>query len=88
VSVLGVFTGAVALDPYPLLLKEATLAWSNCYAQGPGRPDFERAIELLSAERERLARLLTHQRPLGEIEAAFALASDKRAGAVKVTVLT
>ncbi len=88
VSVLGVFTGAVSLDPFPLLLKEATLAWSNCYAQGPGRPDFERAIELLSRERERLARLLTHQRPLGEIESALALASDKRAGAVKVTVLT
>jgi len=88
VSVLGVFTGAVSLDAFPLLLKEATLAWSNCYAQGPGRPDFECAIALLSDERERLAPLLTHQRPLGEIEAAFALASDKRAGAVKVTVLT
>jgi len=88
VSVLGVFMGAVSLDAFPLLLKEATLAWSNCYAQGPGRPDFERAIALLAAERERLAPLLTHQRPLAEIEDAFALASDKRAGAVKVTVLT
>jgi threonine dehydrogenase-like Zn-dependent dehydrogenase len=90
VSVLGVFMGAVSLDPYPLLLKEATLAWSNCYARswpGSPRPDFEDAAGLVDGERELLARLVTHSVPLGEVERGFEIASDKKAGAVKVSVL-
>jgi 2-desacetyl-2-hydroxyethyl bacteriochlorophyllide A dehydrogenase len=90
VSVLGIFLGAVSLDPYPLLLKEATLAWSNCYARSwPGSPraDFEDAVALVDAERELLARLVTHAVPLLEVERGFEIASDKKAGAVKVSVL-
>jgi 2-desacetyl-2-hydroxyethyl bacteriochlorophyllide A dehydrogenase len=90
VSVLGVFLGTVQLDPYPLLLKEATLAWSNCYArswQGSPRADFEDAVALVDGQRELLARLVTHSVPLGEVERGFEIASDKKAGAVKVSVL-
>jgi threonine dehydrogenase-like Zn-dependent dehydrogenase len=90
VSVLGVFLGTVELDPYPLLVKEATLAWSNCYARtslGSPRPDFEDAVALVDAKRELLTRLVTHSVPLGEVERGFEMASDKKAGAVKVSVL-
>jgi len=90
VSVLGVFLGSVQLDPYPLLLKEATLAWSNCYArswQGSPRADFEDAVALVDGQRELLARLVTHSVPLGHIERGFEIASDKKAGAVKVSIL-
>jgi 2-desacetyl-2-hydroxyethyl bacteriochlorophyllide A dehydrogenase len=87
ISVLGVFTAPIALDGYPLLLKEATLAWSNCYARERGRADFEEAVRIIDGERERLARLLTHSVPLDRIKDAYAAASDKKAGAVKVTVL-
>jgi 2-desacetyl-2-hydroxyethyl bacteriochlorophyllide A dehydrogenase len=96
VSVLGLFTGPVSVDPYPLLMKEASLHWSNCYARGgaavshgaaQSRADFADAIDLLGAERERLARVLTHAVPLAEIERAFALAADKKAGAIKVSVV-
>ena len=90
VSVLGVFLGSVQLDPFPLLLKEAALAWSNCYArssEGSPRPDFEDAVALVDRQRELLARLVTHSVPLGEVERGFAIASDKKAGAVKVSVL-
>ncbi len=90
VSVLGVFLGPVQLDPYPLLVKEATLAWSNCYArswQGSQRADFEDAVALVDGQRELLARLLTHSVPLGQVERGFEIASDKKAGAVKVSVL-
>ncbi|UCE87829.1 MAG: zinc-binding dehydrogenase, partial [Deltaproteobacteria bacterium] len=86
ISVLGVFTGRTAVDPLPLLMKEGTLAWSNCYAHGDDGADFEDAIRILDEHREGLGRLTTHQVPLEEIERAFALASDKKAGAVKVTV--
>jgi threonine dehydrogenase-like Zn-dependent dehydrogenase len=84
--VLGVFQGAVELDPWPLLLKEATLIWSLCYSRPEGGSDFEEAIRLLAAERATFSRVLTHQVPLEQIDRAFALAADKRSGAIKVTV--
>ena len=87
VSVLGVFTGGVGLDPLRLLLKEGTLAWSNCYTHGEARADFDDAVGLLSSQRQALSRLVTHQRPLSEIGPAFEEASNKKGGAVKVTVL-
>jgi threonine dehydrogenase-like Zn-dependent dehydrogenase len=87
ISVLGVFTAPITLDGYPFLLKEGNLAWSNCYARERGHADFEDAVELIDAERERLSRLLTHVFPLDRIGEAFALAGDKKAGAVKVTVV-
>jgi threonine dehydrogenase-like Zn-dependent dehydrogenase len=87
ISVLGVFFGAVALDALPLLLKEATVAWSYCYAHGEDRADFADALNLLGDERERLARVLTHALPLDDVATAFALAADRRAGAIKVSVI-
>ncbi len=87
VSVLGLFTGAAAVEPLQLLLKEGTLAWSNCYTHGEPRADFDDAVGLLGSEREALARLVTHQRPLAEIGRAFEEASNKKDGAVKVSVL-
>jgi len=88
VSVLGMFLGSVELDPFPLLLKEGTLAWSNCYDRhGAGPPDFEAAAAMVCDERDRLARLVTHRIPLERIDDAYRVASDKRSGAVKVSVL-
>ena len=48
--------------------------------------DFTDAIALLERERSALSALTTHQVPLDEIERGFALAADKRTGAIKVTV--
>jgi len=90
VVVLGMFLGPVALDPMPLLLKEGSLLWSYCYhhprGSGAGGPDFAEALALLEADPERAARLITHRVPLARVERAFALARDRRAGALKVTV--
>jgi threonine dehydrogenase-like Zn-dependent dehydrogenase len=72
----------------PLFLKEATLAWSNCYVHpNDGVPDFATAAELVSIHRDSLSALNTHSVPLGDIDRALAVASDKKAGAVKVSVL-
>jgi threonine dehydrogenase-like Zn-dependent dehydrogenase len=87
ISVLGLFFGSVALDALPLLLKEATVAWSYCYAHGEEHADFAEALRLIGDERERLAPVLTHSVPLDEVATAFALAADRRAGAIKVTVI-
>jgi threonine dehydrogenase-like Zn-dependent dehydrogenase len=87
VSVVGVFLAAVRLETLPLLLKEATVAWSYCYGRSDGRADFARATALLSGERERAARLATHAVPLAEASRAFELASDRKGGAIKVSVI-
>jgi threonine dehydrogenase-like Zn-dependent dehydrogenase len=87
VSVVGVFMEPVTIDPLPLLVKEATLAWSNCYDHPHEGADFETATRLVDEHRGALARLTTHQVGLDEIDRGFRLAADRRAGAIKVTVL-
>jgi threonine dehydrogenase-like Zn-dependent dehydrogenase len=87
VSVVGLFMQDPGVEPLALFLKEGTLAWSNCYHRSPGTPDFDDAVRILDAEREGLQALLTHTVPLAEIDRAFSLASNKKAGAVKVTVV-
>jgi threonine dehydrogenase-like Zn-dependent dehydrogenase len=87
ISVVGVFMGRIEIDALPLFLKENTLAWSNCYLHPHVGADFETAIELISSRRDALAGVTRHRVPLAEIDRAFQIASDKKAGAVKVTVL-
>ena len=87
VSVLGVFMGNVSLNALPYFLKEITLAFSNCYEHPHRGADFETAALLVSSHRDALEALTTHDVPLDDIAQGFVLASDKKAGAVKVTVL-
>jgi threonine dehydrogenase-like Zn-dependent dehydrogenase len=87
VAVLGFFLGAIELDPLPLLMKEVSLVWSYCYHHGERSADFRDAIEFLSRQRELAALFTSASVPLDHIERAFALASDKKAGIVKVSVL-
>lgn len=87
VSVLGLFMGVPEVNTYTLFRKEATLVFSNCYYHRQDDADFERAVKLLDACREPLAHLTTHSVPLTEIDRAYALAADKRAGVVKVSVV-
>jgi len=86
VSVVGVFWGALTLDPMPLLLKEVTLAWSYCYGSDAGS-DFAEAIRILDAERDTLAPLATHRVSLDDVARAFEIAADRRAGSIKVSVI-
>lgn len=87
VSVLGLFTESPQLSPLSLLMKEIDLCWSNCYHRAAGQPaDFRVAADIVDREREQLASLITHRYELDEIDQAFATASDKRAGALKVAV--
>jgi threonine dehydrogenase-like Zn-dependent dehydrogenase len=87
VAVVGMFLAPVRLDTLPLLLKEATLAWSYCYGRGSEPCDFAAATRLLEDERERAARLASHAVPLAEAPRAFELAADRRGGAIKVSVI-
>jgi L-iditol 2-dehydrogenase len=86
VSVVGLFLAAPALDPMALLLKELTLAWSYCYGAAGGAADFARAIEVIAAERDALAPLVTHRLSLDRVGDAFAAAGDRGRGAIKVSI--
>jgi 2-desacetyl-2-hydroxyethyl bacteriochlorophyllide A dehydrogenase len=83
---LGLFTRPVTLHPLRFLAKEARIVSSMMYSRNGQRPDFVEAIALLRDDCERLATLVTHHVPLAEIDRGFALAADKRSGAIKVTV--
>lgn len=87
ISVVGVFMGSLSLQPLPLFMKECTLAWSNCYAHPHEGADFETAVELVSTQRDALGDLTTNAVNLDEIARAFAIASNKKDGVVKVSVL-
>jgi threonine dehydrogenase-like Zn-dependent dehydrogenase len=87
ISVLGLFTDPIELQPSPLFLKEVTLAWSNCYQQGHAPSDFAEAVRLIEAHTDHFAAMTTHQVALDEIERGFALAADRRSGAIKVSIV-
>ena len=87
IAIALMLSAAVALSLVTLFAKELTLAWSNCYEHGRARADFDDAVALVADERERLAALASHAVPLAEVGRAYATAADKRAGALKVTVL-
>jgi (R,R)-butanediol dehydrogenase/meso-butanediol dehydrogenase/diacetyl reductase len=86
ISVVGLFMGPITLDGLSLFLKENTLAFSNCYTHPHEGADFETAVELVSANRDLLGAVASHEMPLEDVSRAFALASEKKSGVVKVTV--
>jgi 2-desacetyl-2-hydroxyethyl bacteriochlorophyllide A dehydrogenase len=85
IAVLGMFLGKPSIAPWPMLTKEGTIVWSDCYARH-GSGDFADAVRIVESERGRLARLTTHQFSLHDAAAAFAAAVDRRSGAVKITI--
>ncbi len=91
ILVLGMFLESPKIEPLSLLMKEATMVWSNCYAKSPGRrkadDDFAYAVRLLEEHREAAASLATHRFKLSEVDAAFAAAADRREGTVKISIV-
>ncbi len=87
ISVVGVFMGPIQIDGLRLFLREADLAFSNCYVHPEQGADFETAVELVGNQRSALAAVATQARPLDDVSRAFEVASDKRAGALKVTLI-
>lgn len=86
VSVLGVFTKPVRVNPTGFVLKEGRLVGSMTYGRSGAKSDFDIAIEIMRRERERLRPLITHRFALEDVAEAFATADDKTSGSIKVTV--
>jgi threonine dehydrogenase-like Zn-dependent dehydrogenase len=86
VGVLGVFGADVAFPAFDFSMREVRLVGSNCYGRGESRSDFSVALALLGAEREAIKALVTHRFSLDDANEAFAVASDKSTGAIKVHI--
>lgn len=87
VVVLGIFTSPSTCNALALVGKEVRLIGSLTYGRAGARADFEVAIDVLAAERDRAAALITHRFGLASVQHAFETAADKHSGAIKVTVL-
>jgi threonine dehydrogenase-like Zn-dependent dehydrogenase len=86
VLILGTHWNGLPLQQIPAMMKETTLVFSFMYASnGPVR-DSDVAAMLLSRHPEIAKALITHRFPLAEARQAFAVARDRKAGAIKVVL--
>ena len=86
ILILGTHWNGLSLQQIPAMMKEITIVSSFMYASnGPVR-DFDVAAMLLSRHPEIARALITHRFPLAEVKQAFAVARDRKAGAIKVVL--
>jgi threonine dehydrogenase-like Zn-dependent dehydrogenase len=87
IVVLGIFSSDTPVSGTLLMAKELTILGSNTYGTDRRGPEFRGAVDLLPRFRDELSGLQTHHFPLDSVEDAFRTASDKKSGAIKVTVI-
>ena len=86
VLILGTHWGGLPLPQVLVMMKEITVVSSFMYAyNGPVR-DSDVAAMLLSRQPAIARGLITHRFPLAEVRQAFAVARDRKAGAIKVVL--
>ncbi len=86
VLILGTHWNGLLLQQIPVMMKEITIASSFMYASNGAVRDFDVAVMLLSRHPEIAKALITHRFPLAEAKQAFAVARDRKAGAIKVVL--
>ena len=86
IVVLGVHFGPVQLDWMPLFNKEARVVPSLGYCAHDGVREMDEAATMLAEDPEITRTLITHRFPLEDAEEAFRVASDRRAGAIRVVL--
>lgn len=86
VVVLGSFTASQSIDVGRMVNRETRMMCAIAYSRRDGIDDYDVAIEMLASGQFPLDSLVTHRFPLGSIEEAFRVASDKQSGAIRVAV--
>jgi len=87
VLMLGVFDGTSQIPALDFSTKEVTMVASNCYGRSGSHTDFELALDLLRKNLEPLSALVTHRFALDDVNQAFAAATDKHSGSIKVHIV-
>jgi len=87
ILLLGVHTEPQAIRTGRVFFHELTIVGAFGYDHVGPRSDYEETLALLERYQTAVAPLVTHTFPLEEASEAFAVAVDKRSGAIKVTVL-
>ena len=85
VLLLGTYWEGVTLSML-VMLKEIMVVSSYMYSASGAARDFDVAATLLSRHPEIARALITHRFPLSEAKQAFAVARDRKAGAIKVVL--
>jgi threonine dehydrogenase-like Zn-dependent dehydrogenase len=86
VVVLGLWDDYVPLDSWKAVLKDVTLMFCLNHGVIGRKADYELCLDWMASRKVPAQDLVTHVKPLDEIADAFALASDKNSGAIKVIV--
>jgi L-iditol 2-dehydrogenase len=87
ICVLGAFTRPPTFPALFVLAKELRIIGSFVYGRAGARADYDIVLDLLRRQGKLIGdTLITHRFPLDDIAAAFATASDKTTGSIKVTI--
>lgn len=86
VLILGTHWSGLPLPQVLVMMKEVTVVSSFMYAANGTVRDFDVAAMLLSRQPGIARGLITHRFPLAQAKQAFAVARDRKAGAIKVVL--
>ena len=86
VLMLGTYWGGLSFPHTLATMKEITIIPSHMYSASGAVRDFDVAATILSRNPEIAETLITHRFPLEEVQQAFSVARDRKAGAIKVVL--
>ena len=84
--ILGTYWEGVSFPQLTAMMKEITVINSYMYDDSNNGRDFDLATAMLSRNPDIVSSLITHRFPLTEAAQAFAVARDRKAGAIKVVL--
>ncbi len=86
VSIPGIYWGAVSMPGLALCFKQVSLCPATLYGRHAGGRDIDAAAALLAGNSALAQTLITHRYPLDAAAEAFATASTRAEGAIKVVL--
>ncbi len=86
ILILGTHWSGLSFAQIPAMMKETRIIFSFMFAANGAVRDVDVAAMLLSRHPEVAKALITHRFPLADVKQAFAVARDRKAGAIKVVL--